>query len=213
MLIKTIPAFSSLDIFFQFKITKLFFFYSKLPVRPLACFTTIKSLQHIYMSNNFHFFIKSLQKNGKLDLYRSHLLSIIGSSAAVLAGKLTLFEVQTLSLILKETLFSTIFNFNFFFKFSFHLINKKIRKFSRGKSGKYRLVFNYLPAFKRKKWIIKLLLKSLKLMVNQTYRKKWLHLISLLKYSPNLSLILKIKTFCNNYIFNNKFNSTLLYSL
>ena len=33
------------------------------------------------------------------------------------------------------------------FKYSFHRLDKKIRKFSRGKSKKYKVVYNYIPFF------------------------------------------------------------------
>jgi len=99
-----------------------------------------------------------------------------------------------------------------FFKFSFHTINKKIRKYSRGKSGKYKLEMSYLPFYKRFNFVLSLLKKNYKVVSHLKLGDAFLFLKHLVNFNLKKSLVFKLIGFINSYILKRKYNSSLLNS-
>ena len=151
MLFKSITSYKYINNYFNLKTYQLvsFFHFYKLKL-PLS-FRNNRSYFRFYTDVNLRLLTQTLTKRGSTDFYRNHLIRVIN----VINLKLKTSKLYTNSLfylsISTITFFQIIYNFNIYFKFSFHLIDKNIRKFSRGKSGKYKIVFNYIPKFKRNK--------------------------------------------------------------
>lgn len=103
--------------------------------------------------------------------------------------------------------FKDIFNFLsnnlFFFYFKFNLINKNIRKFSRGKSGKYKLVFNFIPFFKRFNVTLRLFMKELSFLNFRNFKLKLKYIINSINLEKKGSFLLKLKKYTYNKIYNN----------
>ena len=98
------------------------------------------------------------------------------------------------------------------FNFYIYSVDKNIKKYSRGKSGKYVFVWKYIAPFKRLKAAIKLISKEIKF--NQFKGVDQRVINSLLNLENNLkdSYVYKSKTFSYNYIFKN-FRKTLMSTL
>lgn len=63
------------------------------------------------------------------------------------------------------------------FRFTFHKIDKNVRKFSRGKSGTYKTVFQYVPPFKRNSVKLRLLKQNLNYRLETTFAKKFKYIL------------------------------------
>ncbi len=197
---------------FSNRVYKLLYFFSEIELKIPTAFIEYKSYERVKYQSDFRNFIQSLVKEGKLDFYRRNLIKLIhvlNFQSKVPGNAWNYDTFNNLSSLVFFALFSTS---GMYFKFSFHRIDKKIRKFSRGKSGKYRIVFNYVPPFKRKKWVFKIFLKNLKLMPDPSYYKKLLSLLLLILNKPSKTLVYQFRNFSNNYVYNNKFNSILINS-
>lgn len=100
--------------------------------------------------------------------------------------------------------FLNIFNkINLIFLFSFHKIDKNLRKYSRKRSGKYKIVFQYLPYYKRFNFLIKLFKKDLKFLNFFKFNDKFFNSMKKLLFNKNKHFIWRIKYFTNSFIFKN----------
>lgn len=63
------------------------------------------------------------------------------------------------------------------FRFTFHKIDKNVRKFSRGKSGTYKTVFQYVPPFKRSSVKLRLLKQNLNYRLETTFAEKFKYIV------------------------------------
>ena len=102
------------------------------------------------------------------------------------------------------------FQLNVYFKFSFHMISKKIRKFSRGKSGKYKVVYNYIPFFKRERYKAKQFYKNLKYMEGRNFKSRLRNLVNLYRYNFKKTTIYYERSKAMKFIFKKQYNSVLL---
>lgn len=98
------------------------------------------------------------------------------------------------------------------FNFFIHNVDKNVKKYSRGKSGKYTFVWKYVTIYKRIFVAIKLLLKDIKFAHGQKLSNRIQNSMSNLFLEPKKTFLWKSKTFAYNYIFKN-YRSTLMTSL
>lgn len=108
-----------------------------------------------------------------------------------------------------NNLFRNLLKIKVFFKHSFHRIDKKIRKFSRGKSGKYTMKYNYVPAFKRVKNQMKSIKNEIKLAKGLTYDERFFEFFKTITYNYKNSFMFKNKKFAYKYIHSNSYNKIL----
>ena len=114
------------------------------------------------------------------------------------------------------------FNKNFFlfiigkilpvFTFYIYNVDKNVRKFSRGKSGKYVFVWKYIPLYKRFKTSLKLIAKQVKFYNYKTFEKRILNLLLDLHFNSKTNFLIKRKNFTYNYVFKN-FKKSLMSNL
>lgn len=104
------------------------------------------------------------------------------------------------------------FSLNVYFKFSFHMLNKKIRKFSRGKSGKYKSVYNYIPFFKREKFKTKQFRKNLKLIEGRNFYLRLSKLTDIYKNDFKSTVLFYEKNKAIHKVFTQKYNTIMLKS-
>ena len=94
------------------------------------------------------------------------------------------------------------------FAFYIYNVDKNVRKFSRGKSGKYIFIWKYIAPYKRAKTAIKLIAKQVKFYPHKTFSSRFLHMLLDLHQNP-LNFAVKTKNFSYNYVFRN-FKKTLM---
>ena len=106
---------------------------------------------------------------------------------------------------------------NLFFKiapiFSFFIysVDKNIKKFSRGKAGKYVFLWKYIAPHKRHYLIMKLIAKDCKFYQHKKLKDRLVQTFSNILLNENKNFVSKSKTFSHNYVFKN-FKKTLFTS-
>lgn len=95
------------------------------------------------------------------------------------------------------------------FFFYIYNVDKNVKKFSRGKSGKYVFIWKYVPEYKRLKTIIKLISKQVKFYQKKNFIERLVLNFSHIYFKNKKSFVYKTKTFSYNYVFKN-FKRTLM---
>lgn len=98
------------------------------------------------------------------------------------------------------------------FSYFIYSVDKNIRKFSRGKSGKYTFIWKYVAPYKRLFLAMRLIVKDIKFFSGKSISERILKTLISLTDSPEKSLIWKSKIFSHNHVFKN-FRKTLMSSL
>lgn len=123
---------------------------------------------------------------------------------------------------LEKTLNFTFFLKNYFyfliskvspiFSYFIYSVDKNIRKFSRGKSGKYTFIWKFIAPYKRIKLSTRLIIKDIKFYQSKHFEERLLKTFENLYFSPEKSFSWKSKIFSHNYVFKN-FRKSLMSSL
>lgn len=112
-----------------------------------------------------------------------------------------------------KTSFLNLFNkVNPVFTYFIYSVDKNIRKYSRGKSGKYAFVWKYIAPYKRLYLVMRLFTKELKFRGERQFFERYLNSLSILENDFKNSFVYQSKNFSHNYVFKN-FKKTLLLSL
>lgn len=98
------------------------------------------------------------------------------------------------------------------FAYFIYSVDKNVKKFSRGKSGKYRFVWKYIAPFRRSHVILKWLAKEIKFINEKKFCSRIQKFFLLLGNSPENTFTWKSKNFSHNYVFRN-FKKTLMTTL
>lgn len=98
------------------------------------------------------------------------------------------------------------------FSYFIYSVDKNIRKFSRGKSGKYTFVWKYVAPYKRTYLAMRLIVKDIKFFNSKKINERIQKTIINLNNNLEKSLVWKSKVFSHNYVFKN-FRKTLMTSL
>lgn len=98
------------------------------------------------------------------------------------------------------------------FMFFIHNVDKNVKKYSRGKSGKYSFVWKYIAPYKRFFTTLKLITKEIKFMNGRKLSIRIQNALILLFSDFQKSFIWKSKLFSYNYIFKN-YRNTLMKTL
>ena len=95
--------------------------------------------------------------------------------------------------------------------FSFYIrkVDKSIRKNSRGKSGKYTIIWKYVPAYKRLYVLVRWFLRDLKFQKVKSFEERFIKILETFLYTPNVSFLVRLRKFVHNFVFYN-FKQTLL---
>lgn len=98
------------------------------------------------------------------------------------------------------------------FSYFIYNVDKNIRKFSRGKSGKYIFVWKYVAPYKRRYIAMRWIAKEIKFRFEKKFSERIISTLLLLKDSLHLSLAWKSKVFSHNFVFKN-FKKSLMSNL
>lgn len=87
------------------------------------------------------------------------------------------------------------------FTFYIYNVDKNIKKYSRGKSGKYIFIWKYVPAYKRSKTNVKMIAKQIKFYQHKTFLLRLLDNFHYLYDNQHNTFVVKKKNFSYNYVF------------
>lgn len=142
-------------------------------------------------------------------------------STTILQSTLDLHSKHTITedgLVFNDTTFLTKFLFcklnEFLPLFSFYIrkVDKSIRKHSRGKSGKYTIMWKYVPVYKRLYVTTRWLLKDLKFQKSKTFNERLFKTLETFLTNSETSFVSKLKKFTHYFVFHN-YKKTLFRTL
>lgn len=87
------------------------------------------------------------------------------------------------------------------FTFKVQKVDKNVQKFSRGKSGKYSLIWSYLPPQRRWLIVLQWLKKELLFQKNQTLQDRINQSFTTLLNKPGDTLLVNTRRFVHNFVF------------
>ena len=116
------------------------------------------------------------------------------------------------SLFFKRNLFDKLADYIPLFSFYIRKVDKSIRKNSRGKSGKYMIIWKYVPSYKRLYVTMRWFLKDLKFQKLKTFDERLIKTIETFLLTPELSFVCKLRRFTHFFVFQNH-KKTLLKTL
>jgi hypothetical protein len=116
------------------------------------------------------------------------------------------------SLFFKKNLFDKLGDYIPLFSFYIRKVDKSIRKNSRGKSGKYMIIWKYVPSYKRLYVTMRWFLKDLKFQKLKTFDERLIKTIETFLLTPELSFVCKLRRFTHFFVFQNH-KKTLLKTL
>jgi len=112
----------------------------------------------------------------------------------------------------KTIFFNLVKRYSPLFTFYVRKVDKKIRKHSRGKSGKYLIVWKYIPEYKRFYLALRWFLKDLKFYREKTFTERLTRALHTLLTTPEQTFLAKLRKFSHLFVFQN-FKKTLLKTL
>lgn len=121
------------------------------------------------------------------------------------------FEMKS-SLFFKNSFLKLFSDINLIFTYFIYSVDKNIRKYSRGKSGKYSFVWKYIAPYKRMYVAMRLFAKELKFRNERQFHDRFLSSLLILEKDFKNSFVWQSKIFSHNYVFKN-FKKTLIVSL
>lgn len=98
------------------------------------------------------------------------------------------------------------------FSYFIYSVDKNIRKFSRGKSGKYTFIWKYIAPYKRSHLSMRWIIKDIKFFQSKALNERLLKTFNNLLICPEKSFSWKSKIFAHNYVFKN-FRKNLMITL
>lgn len=158
----------------------------------------IYSFLSLTIYNTENFFLSGVL-NKPIDLNSNHTLTESGYSF-------------NNSLFFKKILFNKLNEYTPLFSFYVRKVDKSIRKNTRGKSGKYTIIWKYIPIYKRLYITLRWFLKDLKFQKAKTFDERLLKIIEIFLFTPDLSFVYKLRKFTHFFVFKNH-SKTLLKTL
>lgn len=163
---------------------------------------------NFYKWNFLFFFLSNIQVNKNIDLFENFSDMNLTYNHYLTSEGLFYNE----SFFLKNKLFEKLNSYTPLFSFYIRKVDKSIRKHSRGKSGKYTIIWKYVPIYKRLYITMRWFLKDLKYQKAKSFDGRLLQIIESFLAAPELSFISKLRKFAHHFVFFN-YKNTLLKTL
>ena len=112
----------------------------------------------------------------------------------------------------KDFLFQQVSQFYPIFSFFIQKVDKLKRKHSRGKSPKLKLIWKYIPLYKRFYQSLRWLIKDLKFQKEKTFKIRLFKVLETFYLMPELTFLWKLRNFIHIFVFKN-YKLTLLKTL
>jgi hypothetical protein len=117
-----------------------------------------------------------------------------------------------INFFIKNFLFSKLTQLSPIFNYFIYSVDKNVRKYTRGKSGKYIFIWKYIAPYKRHYLMCRWFLKELKFDESRSIDKRFHNLFNLLTYDIKQTYAWKAKNYTYAFIFKN-FRKTFMTSL
>jgi len=98
------------------------------------------------------------------------------------------------------------------FMFKVQKVDKKTRKNSRGKSGKYLILWKYVPTYRRIYAVLRWLIQDISFQKSYKFQTRFVRTLDTIINTPEKSTMYQCRNFNHNYVFKN-FKKTLLKNL
>ena len=121
-------------------------------------------------------------------------------------------KIINISFFIKNYLYFLLSKVSPIFSYFIYSVDKNIRKYSRGKSGKYTFIWKFIAPYKRIHLAVRWLIKDIKFNQSRSFNERLLKTFDVLVFSPEKSFSWKSKIFSHNYVFKN-FRKSLMSSL
>lgn len=121
-------------------------------------------------------------------------------------------KVINTSFFIKNFFFLLLSKVSPVFSYFIYSVDKNIRKFSRGKSGKYTFIWKYVAPYKRTQLAMRWVVKDIKFFQSKKFEERLINTFDNLMISPEKSFAWKSKIFSHNHVFKN-FRKSLMSSL
>lgn len=121
-------------------------------------------------------------------------------------------KIINISFFIKNYLYFLLSKVSPIFSYFIYSVDKNIRKYSRGKSGKYTFIWKFIAPYKRIHLAVRWLIKDIKFNQSKSFNERLLKTFDSLVFSPEKSFSWKSKIFSHNYVFKN-FRKSLMTSL
>lgn len=194
----------------------------ELPILKLFNLITLKGKKEktfkILFKNYFNSFFNKNFENGMNDFFYIYLTSL----NFFFNSNKSLFVENDPSFLNKNGLLSETWFKDDFLKilnkiipvFAYHVysVDKNVRKYSRGKSGKYIFVWKYIAPYKRQYQALRWIAKELKFRFEKKFYQRFNAIMYNLNHEIRSTFIWKSKTFSHNYVFKN-FKKSLMSTL
>lgn len=121
-------------------------------------------------------------------------------------------KIINTSLFIRNYLYFLLSKVSPIFSFFIYSVDKNIRKYSRGKSGKYTFIWKFIAPYKRTHLAVRWLIKDIKFNQNKSFKGRLNKTFDDLLFAPEKTFSWKSKIFSHNYVFKN-FRKSLMISL
>lgn len=170
----------------------------------------IKSISFFFSWFNLYFFGSNILNSNPNSLFYFKFEELLNSSYN--NNYLNNDKIINISFFIKNYLYFLLSKVSPIFSYFIYSVDKNIRKYSRGKSGKYTFIWKFIAPYKRIHLAIRWLIKDIKFNQNKTFNDRLLKTFNNLVFSPEKSFSWKSKIFSHNYVFKN-FRKSLMTSL
>lgn len=113
---------------------------------------------------------------------------------------------------LQDKLFQELVQYSPIFSFSIKRVDKRKFKHSRGKSGKYTIIWKYIPQYKRMLTVLRWLAQDVKLQKGKTFERRFEMSLESFFFHQQQHLVSRLRRFVHSFAFQN-FKKTLLRTL
>ena len=162
---------------------------------------------------NLYIFTNNLNLSFKNNLHFNLNFNFENSVLLNYSNTLTNLEKTiNISFFLKNYLYLLLSKVYPIFSYFIYSVDKNIRKYSRGKSGKYTFIWKFIAPYKRIKLATRWIIKDIKFYQSRKFNERLIKTFENLYFSPDKSFAWKSKIFSHNYVFKN-FRKTLMSSL
>lgn len=165
--------------------------------------------------NLYFFSLNSFNTKYSKDSYKTNNLNFKFENLIDLNHNNTYFnnhKIVNISFFLKNYLYFLLSKVSPIFSYFIYSVDKNIRKYSRGKSGKYTFIWKFIAPYKRIHLAVRWLIKDIKFNQSRSFNDRLLKTFEILLFSPEKSFSWKSKIFSHNYVFKN-FRKSLMNSL
>lgn len=87
------------------------------------------------------------------------------------------------------------------FGFNVKKVDKLRRKHSRGKTGRYEIIWKYIPKYKRYLTLLRWLLKDIRFQKARTLDERVIRSIEVLVFEPNSHIVCQLRKFVHKFVF------------